>query len=169
MFNIFEFTKRLLKKREVKNLLNEANSVCLELSKDKLNHLEVCGYIYKSDIAVHELGLDDELVQQLVEDYVVQIIKAKLQFMTYLQKLQKSKQANLKLNYIPLRELAHKNLGVVKNLRIEDAQKILLELKSSDDLEYISLCLKLLEACAIKLKPTCAYNTIELIKVKSFL
>ncbi|MEJ2373430.1 MAG: hypothetical protein P8Y16_06520, partial [Sulfurimonas sp.] len=71
------------------------------------------------------------------------------------------------LDYIPFRELAHKNLGVARNLRIQDAQVLLYELMKKDDLDYLVTCLEALKYCAIKLNPKRAYDTIRLMEVKS--
>ena len=107
--------------------------------------------------------------KQLVEDYVAQIIKAVVQFDVYLEKLQDHKDEKKELDYTPFRELAHKNLGVARNLRIKDAEILLYELMKKDDIEYLLTCLEALKFCAIKLKPKCAYDTIKLMKIKNSL
>jgi phosphopantetheine adenylyltransferase len=148
---------------------NQKDQNCEELLKTKLAHLNLSGYTYTPDEAVEELGLDEELVNQLVDDYVAQIIKSIAQFDEYMQTLQDSRGENLVLDYEPFRELAHKNLGVARNLRIKDAEKLLYELMKKDDLEYLMLCLRALRECAIKLRPKCAYDTLKLIEVKKAL
>jgi len=150
--------------------IQNANQMCKKIINDQLMHLGVDSeYRYSTKEAVEELGLDDELVHQLVEDYVIQIIKSTLQFENYLEKLQMSKVSNQELDFIPFRELAHKNLGVARNLRIKNAEILLYELMKKDDLDYLKVCLEALKMCSVKLKPKCAYNTLKLIKVKSSL
>ncbi|MDF1883679.1 hypothetical protein JHD49_06980 [Sulfurimonas sp. SAG-AH-194-C21] len=151
--------RRQAKNNEIRELVEKAQKVCFSFFPDK--------YKYNSAEAVLELGLDEELVDQLLEDYIAQIIKAVSQFEEMLYILQSDKDANKKLVYTNLRELAHKNLGVAKNLRIEDAIVLLDDLMRKDDLEHLFLCIEALRACAITLKPTYAYNTIKLIEVKS--
>ncbi|MDF1877987.1 hypothetical protein JHD47_09185 [Sulfurimonas sp. SAG-AH-194-L11] len=155
--NIIE--KRQIRNIKVRELVEKAHKVSTSFFQNK--------YIYSSTEAVAELGLDEELVDQLLEDYVAQIIKAVSQFEEMLYTLQSQKDANEKLEYVDLRELAHKNLGVARNLRIEDASILLSDLMKKDDLEYLFLCIEVLRACAIILKPEYAYNTIKLIEVKS--
>jgi hypothetical protein len=40
---------------------------------------------------------------------------------------------------------------------------------TKDDLDYLGECLEALRACTIKLKPKLAYETMQLIKIKSSL
>lgn len=157
------------KEEQVAAFLLSANELCKELSLTELKNLQIDGYVYVSNEAVEELGLDDELIHHLVEDYVAQILKSVYIFADLLLGLKVAKKENRILNYQPFRELAHKNLGVAKNLRIKDAEKLLFELMKKDDLEYLELAIQALQACAIKLKPICAYNTITTIKIKKTL
>ena len=154
---------------DVRFLQESAIEVCDELLSGKLAHLGIQNYVYDTKEAVSELGLDEEMINQLVDDYVAQIIKAILQFDEYMEKLQDSQNKELTLDYTPFRELAHKNLGVARNLRIKDAQALLYELMKKDDLDYLLTCLEALKVCAVKLRPKCAYDTIKLIKVKNSL
>jgi len=150
-------------------LKESAVAVCDELFSTKLEHLHIPNYQYDTKEAVEELGLDVDMIEQLVDDYVAQIIKAIIQFDEYMAKLQDSKDQKLILDYTPFRELAHKNLGVARNLRIKDAEVLLYELMKKDDLEYLLACIEALKVCAIKLRPQCAYDTIKLIKIKNSL
>jgi len=150
-------------------LQESAQEVCHELLSGKLAHLNIQDYKYDTKQAVVELGLDEEMIQQLVDDYVAQIIKAIIQFDEYMEKLKESQDKETTLDYTPFRELAHKNLGVARNLRIKDAEVLLYELMKKDDLDYLLTCLEALKVCAIKLRPKCAYDTIKLIKVKNSL
>jgi len=151
--------RRKTKNQDVRKLVSDAHKVCFDFFNYE--------YTYSESEAVEELGLDDELVHQLVEDYVAQIIKAIIQFEEYLFELQNTKDAKKELDYTPFRELAHKNLGVARNLRIKDAEELLYELMKKDDLEYLFRCLETLKSCAIRLKPECAFDTLKLIKIKS--
>ena len=169
MFSSLRSDKEFSKEKEILEFLNKNTKPCDDLFDGRFEHLGVADYKYTTDIAVEELGLDDELVNQLVEDYVIQIIKSKAVFLDYLDLLKKQDMNHENLDYINFRELAHKNLGVARNLRIEDAQKLIYELMTKDDLNYLRECLEVLIACAIKLKPRLAYETIKLIKIKNSL
>ncbi|CAI6151156.1 MAG: hypothetical protein SPLUMA1_SPLUMAMAG1_01225 [uncultured Sulfurimonas sp.] len=151
--------RRQSKNNKIRTLVEKAQKVSYSFFQNK--------YKYSTNEAVCELGLDEDLVDQLLEDYVAQIIKAVTQFKAMLYTLQSERDAKQTLSYTELRELAHKNLGVVRNLRIEDAIVLLDDLMKKDDLEHLFICIETLRACAIILKPAYAYNTIKLIEVKS--
>jgi len=157
------------KEKKVLEFINKNMQTCSGLLDEKFKHLGVSHYKYTTKVAIDELGLDDGLINQLVEDYVIQIIKSKSVFLEYLEVLKKQKTCNEMLDYKNFRELAHKNLGVARNLRIEDAQKLINELMTKDDLDYLDECLEILIACAVKLKPRLAYETTKLIKIKNSL
>jgi len=175
MFNKSQFFKeeKLLRQDRDNNDLElftkHAIEICTELFNTKLAHLHIKEYVYDTSEAVNELGLDEELINQLVDDYVAQVIKATVQFDDYMEILQDSQDKKIELDYTLFRELAHKNLGVARNLRIKDAEKLLYELMKKDDLEYLLTCLEALLVCAIKLRPECAYDTFKLIEVKNFI
>ena len=155
--------------REIRDFIDKTLRESSEFFQQNFNDLQIDNYEYSANEAIEELGLDSDLVNQLIEDYVIQVLKSKALFVQYLQEL-KTAQKNLKnLNYTPLKELTHKNLGVARNLRIKDGIKILDELMEKDDLDYLTLCVKALEFCAIRLKPKCAYKTLKLIDIKSSL
>jgi histidyl-tRNA synthetase len=169
MLKRFKFFIKSSHKQSVTQLLKDARKVCNNLATGILSDLAIQNYQYDASIAVGELGLDKELVMQLVDDYVAQVIKAVVQFEDYLVTLQNSQDNHDDLDYTAFRELAHKNLGVARNLRIKDAEILLYELMKKDDLEYLVACLEALKVCAIKLSPKCAYETLKLIKLKSSL
>jgi len=167
--NIDGIEKRRPENTYLRNSIDEIlNSGDLFLD-EHLKELNICAYKYDISIAVEELGLDEDLVIQLLEDYIIQILKSKLSFYNYIQELKQSQLDGKDLDFENIRNLAHKNLGVAKNLRIEDAQKLLTILLKDDNLDYMRVCAKALEVTAIKLNPLCAYETLNLIKVKNSL
>jgi hypothetical protein len=137
--------------------------------KQNLKELDISDYRYDISEAVSELSLDEEIVRQLIEDYVIQILKSKISFYKYIHELKKDELESKPLDYTNIKDLAHKNLGVVRNLRIKDAQKLLEVIMHDEDLDYLRLCVKALEICALKLHPLCAYETLKLIEVKNSL
>ncbi|WP_345991660.1 hypothetical protein [Sulfurimonas sp. HSL-1716] len=125
-------------------------------------------YIYDPSEAINELGLSEQLVYELVEDYVEQILRTYGEFKLYLSALWECRFLDQPLDYTPLRDLAHKNLGVAKNLRIEDGIALLKEIKNENDLDKISRYLNLLISRTIKLKPKKAceamFDSVEELK-----
>jgi len=148
----------------------EASRIYTALIRNELADLNLSEYTYLPTEAVEELGLDEALINELVADYVSQVIKSLMQFEVNLNKLQKSKNSNeINLDYTPFRELAHKNLGVARNLRIKNAEILLYEMMQRKDLDYLMLCLEALEVSVIKLNAEIAYKTLKLIEVKDSL
>jgi len=166
---IVEHLNFITKDDDIESMLQKALRVCDELALGRLKKLGIYGYEYDVSLAVAELGLDEELVNELVDDYVAQVIKSVVQFEKYLTQLLSEQKQDLELDYTLFRELAHKNLGVARNLRIKNAETLLYELMKQDDLEYLLSCLEALKYCAIKLRVECAYKTIKLINLKSSL
>ena len=164
--NFFDY---ILQKQDADALLADATKIYDNLTATVLLDLDIHQYCYNPKEAVDELGLDEELVNQLVADYVAQIIRSVVQFEEYLKTLFDSQTNHINMDYTPFRELAHKNLGVARNLRIKDAEKLLYELMKRDELEYLVVCLEALKVSAIKLNPQCAYDTIKLIHIKNTL
>lgn len=152
-------------RRRIDRLLIEGSNFI----EKNFSDLDIAEYRYEIGEAVEELSLDRETVFQLVEDYIIQILKAKVAFYEYIHKLKLDKLENRALDYTDIRNLAHKNLGVVRNLRIKDAEKLLKIIMNEDDLDYMRLCVKALEMSAVKLNPLCAYETLKLIQVKNSL
>ena len=152
-------------RRSIDKLLNDGAS----FMENHLQHLDISDYHYDIQEAVVELDLEESVIHQLVEDYIIQILKSKITFYKYIQELKQAELHNFDLDYTNIRDLAHKNLGVVRNLRIKDARKILEVIMKEDDLDNLRLCVKALEITAVKLHPLCAYETINLIKIKNML
>ena len=169
MFNNSKYIESLYNCQNMQQMLNDAIDVTNKLFMQELKNLDINNYQYSPDIAVEELGLDLDLIDQLVEDYVTQILKSSTTFIQYIEKLQDDKKNNIELDYKDLRELAHKNLGVARNLRIEDARKLLYNIMKVDDLDYIFKCLEALVASAIILRPKRAYDSVVLMKIKDSL
>ena len=151
--------RRKLKNRAVRFLVQKAQKVCLDYFKED--------YEYSPTEAIEELGVDLDLVDHLVEDYVIQIIRSDATFREHLAILKQAKSENKELDYTAFRNLAHKNLGVARNLRIKDSAKILEDLLRKDDLAYLEHSLEILKACTIKLNPVSAYDALYLIQIKS--
>jgi len=143
---------------DTRKLVDQARKICSTFFDEE--------YSYSSKEAMDELGIDSDLIEQLLEDYVDQIMRDVIQFEELLFVLQANVDAKKELNYTELRELAHKNLGVARNLRIGDAVALLSELMKKDDLEHLYSCIETLRACAIKLKPLYAAKTIKQIEKK---
>jgi len=169
MFNIFTSMKNKTDHNYYKEIvLKNALALLKKLSQKQLRHLVVLqDYKYDPQLAVEELGLDEELIFQLLDDYISQILHSILEFESYLKELQKSQKSQTKLDYTPFRELAHKNLGVARNLRIKDGEVLLYELMTNDNLEYLISCLEALYASVIRLDAQHACKTLKLIEVKN--
>lgn len=166
MLNNFELLNKSIQDEDFTAMQKKADEIYKSLIATELSNLNLEEYVYDPAQAVDELGLDEGLVNELVEDYVAQMIKSLVQFEGYLQKLENSQSSSLKLDYTLFRELAHKNLGVARNLRIKNSEILLYELMKKDNLKYLMKCIEALKAAIIKLNPKCAYNTLKLIKVK---
>ena len=166
--------KRDVEMRQIENTeLRENINTFLKEEEDflrnNLKELDIIEYKYDISIAVEALGLDEDLVHQLVEDYIIQILKSTSSFYEHIKALQLAHIDNNPLDYENLRNLAHKNLGVARNLHIADAQKLLTILMNEEDFDYLRKCVKALEATTAKLIPLCAYETMKLIEVKNSL
>ena len=159
MLNLIEMDKDIPKSQQIKKLHKVASQICSKINKKLFNDSDVESYTYDITLAKDELGIDEELIYQLIEDYVMQILKSKQLFYNLLQE-NKLKE---------FKELAHKNLGVARNLRIEDAQLFLNKMMDSDESEVLKECIDALEACAIKLNADYAFGVLKLIKLKNSL
>ncbi|WP_415251468.1 hypothetical protein [Sulfurimonas sp.] len=153
----------------MQNMLIDAVNLNNNLFLNELKEINIHNYSYTPDEAIEELGLELEEINHLIDDYVIQIVTSNMAFLQYLHELQSSKDNHKIMNFTPLQELAHKNLGVARNLRIHDAQKLLYTIMKEEDLEHIFLCLEGLFACVTILRPQKAFDTLRLIKVKNSL
>jgi len=153
----------LVESRKQKN--NEIRKL-VQKSKDRCSFYFQSDYTYSNAEAIEELGVDADLIDQLLEDFVIQILSSNLSFRTFLTTLAKEEDDLQKLNYAPFRELVHKNLGVARNLRIKDSQEILELLIKKDNLDDLNILLDILEACVIKLKPIKSYETLQILKLQ---
>jgi hypothetical protein len=154
------------KRDEEEILLSNNRDKLLEESKrfleENFKDLDISDYYYKIDDALDELYIDEEILRELIEDFVVQILKSKSLYCEYIRDLKKDKQCGVQLDYTDIRNLAHKNLGAAKNLRIADAQKFLEIIMYENDLDRLKLSVKGLESCVIKLNPSVAFDTLKL-------
>ena len=126
--------------------------------------------IYKYDYSkpAEELGLDEELIVHLIEDYISQIFKTYKNFYLIIDRILDSAGLAKEKALKDLNNLAHKNLGVARNLRIYDAQILLSELMTNrEDFKYLKECTEALVACAYKLNPEYGYHILKLNKLKT--
>lgn len=161
--------KRLQENAELRLAINLALEEGDSFLKQNLGSLNISSYRYDINEAILELSLDEYVISHLIEDYIIQILKSKISFYKYIQELKQAEYDNLDLDYTKIRDLAHKNLGVVRNLRIKDATTLLEVIMKEDDLDHLRMCVKALEITALKLNPLCAYETLKLIEVKNTL
>lgn len=169
MLKKFDLFKKSPQYETIDTTLKNATVECQSIVSQKLPNLDILGYKYKADEAVEELGLDDTLINQLLEEFVAQIIEASLEFEYFLRELKKKGESIQKDDYLPFRALVHKNLGVAKNLRVKDAEILLYEMMIKEDLEYLQDCTHALKACAIMLKPESAYKALKLSELEGSL
>jgi hypothetical protein len=151
--------RRKRQNKEIRQLVESAKQDCTEYFHEN--------YKYCDAEAVDELGLDSDLIGSLIDDYVIQIIKSCNTFKEHLAVLQEKQEQNEQLDFTYIHDLAHKNLGVARNLRIKDSVEILTTLMHSEDLEELKVAITILESCAVKLKPKSAYSALNLLKIKS--
>lgn len=146
--------------------LDDVADLCKKVFENSFEYLELKEYNYDIENAVKELELDIELIKGFVDEFMVEIFKSKNLFLEHINKLEEDKKNKITPDFSALRDLAHKNLGVAKNLRIKSAEKLLAELTNSDDIEYIKNCLEALNACAVNLNPQHAYKTLRLLRIQ---
>ena len=95
MFSNSKYIETLYSKNQnMQQILNDAIDITNTLFKHELKDLDINSYKYIPEIAVEELGIDLELVNQLVEDYINQILKSNAFFVEYIKKLQDDKENN---------------------------------------------------------------------------
>jgi hypothetical protein len=137
--------------------VQNAKENCTELQKNvAFSHLSLD---YSMEITKEELGLDDELINSLLEDFVAQIIRNLSTFRTLAQELLQQKSQGKATDPQPFYDLTHKNLGVARNLRIENARMILEKMMKETDFKKTLAYIDYLESCVILLKPEIAYKT----------
>lgn len=146
--------------------LDEVSDLCKKAFENSFEYLELNEYAYDINKVVKELELEIDLIKGFVDEFMVEIFKSKDLFLEYIHKLQEDIENEIEPDFKPLRDLAHKNLGVAKNLRIKSAEKLLNELMNSDDTEYLKQCLEVLNVCAVNLNPPHAYKTLKHLKLQ---
>jgi len=159
---MIKFTNNLSKKslhhqESIEDYLERARKKCEELRNHHLNIKEE-DHHYSIETTKDELGLDDELINSLLDDFVIQMISTLPQFRQIIKEMRQKSRRGEVVDFNPLKDLAHKNLGVARNLRVKDAQKILYFIMNNNNLEEIERSLEYLEACMILLKPDIAYK-----------
>jgi len=118
-------------------------------------------YIYSPLEASQELDLEPKLIQQLVQEYVAQLLQANVTFSEYIKEFKLLQANNQEIDFTLFKNLAHKNLGVARNLRIKDCEDILYKMMTEEKLSYLSLLVNILESCAIKLSPDIAFKILR--------
>lgn len=169
MLNRVEIDDTISKEDNIASILKLARSICSDVfgHKDDSN---LSTYQYDYSKPAEELGLDEELIVQLIEDYISQIFKAYQNFSDILDSVSQLEGERREELLKDLKALAHKNLGVARNLRIGDAQTLLYELMNNhEDIEYLKYCTEALMACAFRLNPSYAYDVLKLKQLKSLL
>jgi hypothetical protein len=154
------------KDENIASILKLAKSICDKLLQEKLD-CDLANYKYDFSEPISELGLEEELITHLLEDYIYQIFNSYKSFVFIVQNLE-NVESEAKETYLnELKDLAHKNLGVARNLRVYDAQFLLTELMNNNsDIEHVKDCIEALMACAFKLNPAYAYGILKLRQIK---
>lgn len=150
-----------------------ANNRCRNIQKshNAISSMMECAYKFDPSEAMEELGLPLEVIDDLLDDYVEQIFRTNIEFVNMMASMWEKNFLDEEFSFEPFKDLVHKNLGVAKNLRIQDAAFVLSELQKQSDLEVISLYLDALVSCAIKLKPKAAVRSAlnsTIIELNSF-
>jgi len=166
MLNRITIDNAISKEDNIASILKISESVCNKVfSKNDVSSYS--NYTYDYNRPINELGLDEELISQLLEDYISQIFKTYDIFHNILDNITQTKGIDKEAKLIDLKNLAHKNLGVVRNLRIDDAQILLSDLMSNhQDIKHLRECVEALMGCAFKLNPDYAFNVLKLQKIK---
>ena len=148
-----EIKNKEIKKTDIHTLLKKANIVSFDFFD--------ADHIYSALETAKELDLEEELIGQLVKEYVTQLIEANITFKEELLTLKNSQENSAKLDFTAFHNLAHKNLGVARNLRIKDCEELLDGMMKEKNLDYLSILIEVLQSCAIKLEPTTAFNVLK--------
>ncbi len=167
MINSLKIDQNLTKEKKIQVLFAQAIKISHQVFMKRYNNSSLKNYVYSPSVAASELGLDEELVSQLVDDYISQILQSRYQFDNLIDNIKELDSIDKEVKKIELRNLAHKNLGVAKNLRIEDAKIFLNDLMQGDDVELLEECVDALEACAVKLNPKHAFNVLQVMELKN--
>ena len=165
MLNRVEINEAISKEENIALILEVAQFICDSMFLEK-KIPKISDYQYDFSEPIQELGLDKELIDHLIEDYISQIFKAYISFNLIIEDIV-ADGAKKEIAYKDLRNLAHKNLGVARNLRIHDSQILLTEImNNNENIEHVKECVEALMACTFKLNPEYAFNMIKLKKVK---
>ena len=167
MLSKLKIDSALSKDRKIQLLLAHAIKISHQVFIYRFNNNPLKNYNYNPKVAADELGLEEELVGELINDYISQIFNTKYQFDNLLSNIRELHNIDKEVKMIELKNLAHKNLGVAKNLRIEDAIIFLNDSMIKDDVDHLEDCINALEACAFKLNPKHAFSVLQVMELKS--
>jgi hypothetical protein len=152
---------KLVENRKIKN---NKMRIYIQKSYDLYNSFFKAQYVYNDKEALEELGIESELIHQLLEDFAVQIIQSNITLHKKISLLKKDRLYDQELDFTPFRDIIHKNLGVARNLRVKDSIEVLTELMVETNFQRIEELLEVFEACALNLRPIQAYEALQLIK-----
>ena len=167
MINNLKTDQNLTKEKKIQVLFAQAIKISHQVFIKRYDNNSLKNYAYSPSLAASELGLDEELVAELVNDYISQILHTRYQFDNLINNIKELDSIDKEAKKIELKNLAHKNLGVAKNLRIEDAKIFLNDLMKEDNIEHLKECVDALEACAVKLNPKHAFNVLQVMELKN--
>ncbi len=167
MINNLKTDQNLTKEKKIQVLFAQAIKISHQVFIKRYDNNSLKNYAYSPSKAADELGLDEDLVTQLVDDYISQILHTRYQFDNLINNIKELDSIDKEAKKIELKNLAHKNLGVAKNLRIEDAKIFLNDLMKEDNIEHLKECVDALEACAVKLNPKHAFNVLQVMELKN--
>lgn len=167
MLNKLNLDPSLSKDKKIELLYDEALKTSHRIFIHRFDDNKLKNYRYDVSIASNELGIDEELIWELINDYISQIFNTKYQFDNLLSNIRELRDIDREVKMMELSNLAHKNLGVAKNLRIEDAKIILNDLMVVKDIDHLEDCVLALEACAYKLNPSHGFSVLQLMEIKN--
>lgn len=163
MFESSVYISQLSQCNNPEELLSRVNSIVNSFSSNEFILSNIRDYSYDKDLAMEELGLESEEVEQLFNDYISQILKACDTFLILIHSLKKMFHDD---TYEELRDLAHKNLGVARNLRVKNAQKFLYNIMTLENLDVVKENVEALILSSILLNSRKSFLALQLLKEK---
>jgi len=92
--------------KSIDKLLSDGN---IFLEKN-LADLDISSYCYQISEAVNELSLEEEIINELIEDYIIQILKSTIIFYKHIEELKKNKKVP------PMEELEVLNVHALRRI-----------------------------------------------------